>query len=126
MSNVINWFEIPSADFDRAKAFYAALFQVESLYEMEFPNLKMAVLPMADEEQGVGGAVVFSPDFYLPSNQGVLIYLNGDPDLSAMLGRVEPAGGKILTPKTLISEDIGYMAVFLDSEGNRIALHSRS
>ncbi|MBV6425649.1 MAG: hypothetical protein KIPDCIKN_00133 [Haliscomenobacter sp.] len=126
MSNVINWFEIPSADFDRAKAFYAALFQVDSLHEMEFPGLKMAVLPMTDEEPGVGGAVVYAPDFYLPSNQGTLIYLNGDPDLSAMLARIEPAGGQILTPKTLISEDIGYMAVFLDSEGNRVALHSRS
>ncbi|MBK6949429.1 MAG: VOC family protein [Haliscomenobacter sp.] len=126
MSNVINWFEIPSADFDRAKAFYAALFQVDSLHEMEFPNLKMAVLPMADEEPGVGGAVVYAPDFYLPSNQGALIYLNGDPDLSAMLDRIEAAGGQILTPKTQISEDIGYMAVFQDTEGNRVALHSHS
>ncbi len=126
MSNVINWFEIPSADFARAKAFYAALFHVDSLYEMEFPNLKMAVLPMSDEEPGVGGAVVYAPDFYSPTAQGALIYLNGNPDLSAMLSRVEPAGGKVLTPKTQISEEIGYMAVFLDCEGNRIALHSQA
>ena len=57
---------------------------------------------------------------------GSLVYLNGNDDLSVMLGRVESAGGKILRGKTQISPDIGYMAVFEDSEGNRIALHSQN
>lgn len=126
MSNVINWFEIPAADFDRAHAFYAALYDVEKLYVMDMMAIKMGILPMADDESGVGGAICFAPGSYTPSENGAVVYLNGNPDLSVMLARVEPAGGKILRPKTLISEDIGYMALFLDSEGNRIALHSQN
>jgi uncharacterized protein len=74
---------------------------------------------------GVGGALVNSGGFHKPSaTDGPLIYLNGNPDLQIILDRVEAAGGKILVPKSTISEDYGDMGVFLDTEGNRIALHN--
>jgi len=59
-----------------------------------------------------------------PSEEGVVIYLNGNPDLALAPGRVEEAGGRVVMPKTLISEEIGYMAFFIDTEGNKVALHS--
>jgi predicted enzyme related to lactoylglutathione lyase len=60
-----------------------------------------------------------------PSADGVKIYLNGNPDLAKILSKVEKAGGKITMPKTKISDDIGYMAFFIDTEGNSIGLHSQ-
>jgi uncharacterized protein len=78
-----------------------------------------------EDMAGVGGAVVDSGGFHKPSStDGPLIYLNGSPDLQAVLDKVEPAGGKIMVPKTEISPEYGYMAVFIDTEGNRIGLHS--
>lgn len=63
---------------------------------------------------------------YVPSDSGSLIYLNGGDDLSLVLDKVEPAGGRIIMPKTLISEESGYFAVFIDSQGNKLALHSNN
>jgi hypothetical protein len=75
--------------------------------------------------KGVGGTLVDSGGYHKPSaTDGPLIYLNGNPDVQIVLSRVEAAGGKITVPKTEISPEYGYMAVFLDTEGNRIALHS--
>ena len=61
-----------------------------------------------------------------PSRAGTLVYLNADPDLAVVLGRIEKAGGQVLVPKTQISPEFGFMAVFVDCEGNRVALHSRA
>jgi len=73
---------------------------------------------------GRGGAIVHNPDFYTPSANGTLVYLNCEPDLQVILDRVTTAGGKELQGKTLISPELGYWAIILDSEGNRVALHS--
>jgi predicted enzyme related to lactoylglutathione lyase len=68
---------------------------------------------------------VYSDGFHKPSGtDGVLIYLNGNPDVQNVLDKVEKAGGKIMVPKTEISPEYGFMGVFLDTEGNRIGLHS--
>ena len=75
----------------------------------------------------VNGALIQYEDMYKPSDSmGPLLYLNANPDVQTVLDRVEEAGGKILIPKRLITEDNGYMAVIIDSEGNRIALHSNN
>jgi predicted enzyme related to lactoylglutathione lyase len=124
MKHAIDWFEIPAADLERACAFYEKIFEFK-LQPMELANrLRMAMFPVNPAES-VGGALCHHPEFYTPSQTGTLVYLNADPDLAAVLGRVEKAGGKILVPKTQISPEYGFMAVFLDSEGNRVALHSR-
>ena len=120
MANVINWFEIPASDFERAKKFYTSIFGAE-MHTREMMGTKMAFLPM--EGDGVGGSICAGEN-YKPSAEGTVPYLNGGEDLTAMLNRVEPAGGKVITPKTKISDEIGHMAFFFDTEGNKIALHS--
>jgi uncharacterized protein len=120
MTNAINWFEIPVTDFTRAKKFYETLYGTE-IMEMPFPNGKYGMLP-ADMQNGVGGGIVQGEGFE-PSAKGTIVYLNGGDDVSTPLSKVESAGGKILMPKTTIGAN-GFMAHFLDTEGNKVALHS--
>ncbi len=123
MQHAISWFEIPSTNLERATKFYETIFNVQ-LIPMDTPNIKMRLFPLEDMN-GVGGAVVDSGGFHKPSvTDGPLIYLNGNPDVQNVLDKVETAGGKIMVPKTEISPEYGYMAVFIDTEGNRIGLHS--
>lgn len=119
VKNVAVWFEIPVKDIERAIKFYNKVFQVE-LQKMEMEGMKMAFF--AHTQEGVSGCLVEDKD-NSPSEKGTLVYLNGGEDLAPTLARVEPAGGKILSPKTSIGP-YGFMATFRDSEGNRMALHS--
>lgn len=124
MQNAISWFEIGTIDLDRATKFYGAVFKI-TLIPMDLPNIKMRMFPLDDMMNQVGGALVDSGGFHKPSaTDGPLIYLNGNPDVQQVLDRVEAAGGKILLPKTEISPEYGFMAVIMDTEGNRIGLHS--
>ena len=124
MNNAISWFEIPATDLDRAQKFYESIFGV-NLVPMDLPNIKMRMFPLDDMNTGVGGAVVDSGGFHKPSaTDGPLIYLNGNPDVQIVLDKVEGAGGSIMVPKTEISPEYGFMAVIIDTEGNRIGLHS--
>ncbi len=119
MANALNWFEIPATDYERAVKFYNAVLATE-LQPWDMPDgSKMAMFPAED---GVSGAVI-EAEGYTPSTEGSVIYLNAGPDLSDALGRVEAAGGKVLVPKTDIGEN-GFFAFFLDSEGNKVGLHS--
>jgi hypothetical protein len=121
--NAISWFEIPVTDINRAQKFYEAIFNFK-LNALDLPNIKMRMFPIEDM-MGVGGALADSGGFHKPSTtDGPLIYLNGNPDLQKILDRVEGAGGKIMVPKTEISPEYGFMAVIIDTEGNRIGLHS--
>jgi predicted enzyme related to lactoylglutathione lyase len=121
-TNALNWFEISVADMDRAKKFYEAIFGIQ-MEVQQMMGMKMAYFP-ADMMGGkVGGGLVESP-YHKPSAEGARIYLNGNPDLAVALGKVEGAGGQVAMPKTKISDEIGYMANFMDSEGNLVALHS--
>jgi uncharacterized protein len=124
MKDAISWFEIPATNLDRAQKFYETIFDVK-LEPIDTPNIKMRMFPVDDPMSGIGGAVVDSGGFHIPSaTDGPLIYLNGNPDVQKVLDKVEAAGGKIMVPKTEISPDYGYMGVFVDTEGNRIGLHS--
>lgn len=124
MNNAISWFEIGASDLARAEKFYATIFGV-TLIPMDMENIRMRMFPIADMQTGVGGAVVDSGGFHKPSaTDGPLIYLNGEPDLQQVLDKVVGAGGSIMVPKTEISPEYGFMAVILDTEGNRIGLHS--
>lgn len=124
MQHAISWFEIGTTDLDRATKFYESIFNVK-LAPLDMPNIKMRMFPLDDMMTGVGGALVDSGGFHKPSaTDGPLIYLNGNPDVQHVLDKVEAAGGKIMVPKTEISPEYGYMAVIMDTEGNRIALHS--
>ena len=124
MDNAISWFEIGTTDLDRATKFYETIFGV-SLFPMDLPNIKMRMFPIDNMQTGIGGAIVDSGGFHKPSaTDGPLIYLNGNPDVQNILDIVEAAGGKVIVPKTEISPDYGFMAVIIDTEGNRIGLHS--
>lgn len=120
MANAINWFEIPASNFDRAKKFYSSILAAELPTDNIMGN-QMAFLPSSDG--GVGGAVC-AGEGYKPTADGTVPYLNGGEDLSSILERVEEAGGKVVMPKTQISPEIGFMAIFFDTEGNKVALHS--
>jgi len=120
MTNAINWFEIPASDFARAKKFYETILGAE-MQTMEAMGMTMAFFP-ADLKNGIGGGIVQSPG-YEPSAKGTLAYLNGGDDLSTPLSKVEAAGGSIVLPKTPIGEN-GFMAHFIDTEGNKVGFHS--
>lgn len=122
--SAISWFEIPAVDLSRAAKFYETIFSIQ-LIPMDMPNIKMRMFPIGDMMNDIGGAIVDSGGFHKPSgSDGVLIYLNGNPDVQHVLDKVEVAGGKIFLPKTEISPEFGFMAIIIDTEGNRIGLHS--
>jgi predicted enzyme related to lactoylglutathione lyase len=124
MNNAISWFEIPATNLERATTFYETIFGVK-LNPLDLQNIRMRMFPLNDMMTQVGGAVVDSGGFHKPSTtDGPLIYLNGNPDVQLVLDKVEAAGGKIMVPKTEISPEYGHMAVIIDTEGNRIGLHS--
>lgn len=124
MKSAISWFEIPATNLDRASEFYETIFGI-SLIPMDLPDIKMRMFPVEDQMTDIGGAIVDSGGFHKPSaTDGPLIYLNGNPDVQKVLDKVEAAGGSIMMPKTEISPEYGFMAVIIDSEGNRIGLHN--
>lgn len=121
--NAISWFEIPTEDINRAQKFYETIFDIQMI-PMDMPQLQMRMFP-TENQMGVGGALTFNKEFYKSSaTDGPLLYLNGNPDVQNVLDKIEAAGGKIVVPKTEISPEYGHMAVFIDTEGNRVALHS--
>lgn len=120
--NIINWFEISVSDINRAVQFYETIFSIK-MEQMEMMGMKMAMFPGEAMSGKVSGGLVQGP-MHKPSADGAKIYFNGHPDLSTALNKIEAAGGKITMPKTKISDDIGYMAFFTDTEGNSVALHS--
>lgn len=122
--NAISWFEIPATDIHRAQKFYESIFDFQMI-PMDLQQIQMRIFPTTDMMNGIGGAICTSGGFHIPSeDKGPLIYLNANPDVQIVLDRIEGAGGRILVPKTQISPEYGYMAVFIDTEGNRVALHS--
>jgi len=123
--NAINWFEIPVTDFDRAKGFYETILDF-TMREHVGGNTRTGLFEYDLEEGGAGGAIVCDPDFYTPSANGSLVYLNCEPDLQTVLDKVVDAGGKVLQNKTIVAatQDLGYWALILDTEGNRVALHA--
>lgn len=128
MKNIITWFEIPVVEMERAQKFYETVF-----------NFKMMIQTMGEATMGffpclcdcknncdcVGGALV-KYEGAKPSIDGTYVYFSGGNDLQTVLNRVEKAGGKITVSKSLINEEIGYYALFIDTEGNKVALHSRN
>ena len=121
--NAVNWFEIPVTDMARAKKFYGALLGVE-LMDLPSPDnsdSEMAAFPWIDDAPFSAGALLKS-EGYAPSTTGTTVYFHCD-DLSIELARVEENGGKIIVPKTSTGE-YGFFAQFIDTEGNRVALHS--
>ncbi|PMS23164.1 glyoxalase [Trinickia dabaoshanensis] len=123
-NRTLSWFEIPAINFERAVRFYEAALDQPMRREL-FGGVPMAVF--ASDEDATGGAIIHNPRELRPSvtGDGVTIYLTAEPTLQATLDRVTPAGGKIDGSIVELPNDIGYIAFFIDPEGNRIGLHSR-
>ena len=123
-TNALNWFEIPVTDTARAKKFYETILDIK-METNEMMGMEMTSFPfdMQSSSGKVSGTLVKGP-MHKPSMDGAVIYLNANPAIQTVIDRIEKAGGKILMPKTLINEQIGYMAFFTDTEGNRMALHA--
>ena len=119
--NAINWFEIPSTDFERAVTFYETVMAVSM--HREFANNEPNAMFPYEQGKSVGGSIVDSP-YSQPGTQGPVVYINAQTasNLDQILARVEAAGGKIVMPKTDIGP-VGLIAMILDTEGNRVGFH---
>lgn len=120
MKNLVSIVEIPTDSFQRATRFYQAILDV-SIEEIDMQGTRMGLFP--GDEGAVNVAIIHGAG-YKPSSQGTLAYLNGGKDLQNVLNKIEPNGGKVIVPKTGISPEAGFFAMFMDSEGNKIGLHS--
>ena len=120
MRNTINWFELPVSDFERAKKFYEAIFE-SSISDQMMGPFRMGFFP--GDGEGVSGAIVHG-DGYVPSDKGAMVYLNADGIIDEVIGRIGKAGGTVVVPRTPITPEIGDFAIFLDTEGNKVALHT--
>jgi predicted enzyme related to lactoylglutathione lyase len=123
-TNALNWFEIPVTDMARAKHFYQVVFGIH-MEDTDMPGMQMSMFPYEMNSGKLSGALVKS-DYHRPSKDGVIIYLNANPDMKEILERIEAEHGEVIMGKTQITPEIGYMAFFIDTEGNRIALHSQN
>jgi uncharacterized protein len=119
-SHVVSWFEIPSIDFERAVHFYETALDT-SLRRENIGGGPIGIF--AYTEPATGGCIVHNPTVK-PSADGVVVYLNAQPSVDAVLARVEKAGGKLQGPVIELPQDIGYIGFFIDTEGNRIGLHA--
>ena len=122
-NQAIGWVEVPVIDMERAIKFYETVFDFK-IDRQQMGDQDMGWFPWIEDGTGSGGSLVKHPD-YVPSKEGMFVYFTcHSGDLANELARVEDAGGIILKEKRLISEQHGYEARVLDTEGNRIALHS--
>ena len=121
MVTTLNWFEIPAKDFKRAKTFYAKVLDAQ-IHEDPNPDMQYAYLPFDPQKGGFGGAIACGENF-VPAMTGTTVYLDGGNDLLVPLGRVESAGGTVILPKTAIGGN-GFIALFIDTEGNKVGFHS--
>lgn len=121
MKNLISIVEIPTTDFSRAVTFYKALLNID-IEEIDMDGTQMGVL--LSENEGVNVSLIKDENVQ-PSINGTMVYFNAETDLQPILDKVEPNGGKIILPKTEISPEMGFFALFSDTEGNKIGLHSR-
>jgi uncharacterized protein len=125
MNNVINWFEIYTSDFNRAKKFYTGVFKYKltdlPISSERHSQIEYATFPGDENGVGARGALV-KIDQVKPGTGGTLVYFASE-EINAELGRVEAAGGKIIRPKLDIGE-FGFVGLIEDTEGNMIGLHS--
>ncbi|NDJ62281.1 MAG: VOC family protein [Chloroflexi bacterium] len=120
MSNLVIWIEIPAADIERAVKFYSTIFEQE-FQIVDTPERRFALFPMGQD--GAGGSIV-QIDGFEPGDKGTLAYLSTGEDLTPVMNRINAAGGKVVTPKTDLGGGFGFYAMFNDTEGNTLALHS--
>ena len=120
MKNLISIVEIPTSNLSRAIAFYQAILDV-NIEEVDMGEVRMGVFPSVEETVSV---VLVNGKDYKPSSNGTVVYLNAGVDLRIVLDKIESNGGAIVVPKSEISPEMGFYALFTDTEGNKLGLHS--
>lgn len=120
MKNLIAIVEIPITDYTRAVNFYQTILGI-TIEEAHMEGTQMGILPA---DIGAVNVVLVKGNDYKPVTDGAVIYLNAGNDLQPILDKIEKQGGQIIVPKTQISPEMGYFALFIDSEGNKLGLHS--
>lgn len=126
MKNAISWFEIPTAQLDRAQAFYEAVLGQPMRRESMGPS-EGAVFAYDREANGTGGALMMGPTAPQPSaGAGALVYLDASPSLDAALERVLAQGGQVALPRQALPPGMGFFAHIHDLDGNRVGLHAEA
>ena len=120
MKKLISIVEIPTSDFSRAVAFYQVILDI-NIEEIEMDGVKMGLFPNDGESVLVQ---LINGSEYKTSVDGTIVYLNGGNDLQKVANKIEANGGKIVVPKTEIGPEMGFFAMFTDTEGNKLGLHS--
>lgn len=120
MKNLVSVVEIPTVDFSRSIAFYQAIFNIR-IEEIDMQGIQMGLFP---SDEGSVAVALINGDEYKPAMDGPIVYLNAGDDLQIVLDKIAPNGGKVVVPKTEISPEMGFFAMFTDTEGNKLALHS--
>jgi uncharacterized protein len=118
--NLVSIIEIPATELTRAIKFYQSILTI-NIKEADMGDVKMGIFP---NDEGTVNVVLACGADYKPTSIGNVIYLNGGDNLQPILDKIEPNGGKIIVPKTEISPEMGCFALFIDTEGNKIGLHS--
>lgn len=121
MKNVINWFNLPSSDFDRAIDFYSKVLEIDMI-RVPSPDGNENAFFSNPDVNAVGGSITSDPQ-QSPGTDGAVIYFDVDGRMDGVLDRVSANGGQIAMPKTDIGE-FGKIAMAVDSEGNLIGFHS--
>jgi len=122
MQTKISWFQIPSTDFNRAVKFYETIFDSKLRME-QIGDLPMGIF--TNEDGGSIGCIVQGEQF-VPNENGPVLYLDATPSIDAVIARIGKAGGRVLIEKTELPRNIGFVAHFIDTEGNRLALHTEA
>jgi predicted enzyme related to lactoylglutathione lyase len=126
-SNALTWFEIPVKNLERARAFYETILDIKmETMEEGNPEEKTVFFPRKPKtimaKSGIVSGSLVKAKRLKPSANGPLIYLNAYPSIRKVIDRIEAAGGKLVMDKTKIPA--GMIAVFTDTEGNKLALHA--
>lgn len=122
MTHMLNWFEIPVENMHRAKKFYEEILDIQ-LKDVDLDDGNEYAFFPIEWTKAISGSLTKGKD-YVPSKQGVTIYLNGGDNCDEILKRVEKAGGKVVVPKTKVSDEFGYFGMIIDTEGNKLGIQS--
>ncbi len=120
-NNPVGYFEIPVDDLERAVDFYSAVFDINFVFQT-VDNIEMAFFPFDSSKSGITGALA-KGEIYKPTIKGALLYFSVE-SIDNVLQKVRDRNGDILYPKTSVGE-YGFVAEFMDSEGNRIGLNEK-
>jgi len=122
MKNLISIVEIPTIEFPRAVTFYQTILDT-SIEKINMDGTLMGLFPGDGETVSVA---LINSGQYKTSMDGAVVYFNAGDDLQIVLDKIKANGGKVIVPKTDIGSGIGFYAMFRDTEGNKVGLHSKN